>query len=151
MTSPQKGDRLPEATVGPFDPDDVGRYATASGDSNPIHLDPAAARAAGLPGPIVQGMLVMANMIRVAEAWRPDTLVTMARVLFVRPVGVGEKLTVEGRVVGSTGGAAAWHGVLRLTARSEAGTIAATVEIGMVTAVSLTNADHIAGPAPPDA
>jgi acyl dehydratase len=38
----------------------VRRYAEASGDHNPIHLDPAAARAAGLPGLIAHGMCVMA-------------------------------------------------------------------------------------------
>lgn len=38
----------------------VGRYAEASGDDNPIHLDPAAARAAGFPGRIAHGMCVMA-------------------------------------------------------------------------------------------
>jgi acyl dehydratase len=150
MMPPQKGDRLPKAVLGPFGPDDVARYATASGDSNPIHVDPAAARAAGLPGPIVQGMLLMASMIRIAEAWRPDAIVTTARILFVQPVGVDEKLTVEGRVVGRTGGTAAWQGTLRLTARNEAGTIAATVETRLAAAAFAANTDDTSGPVRPD-
>lgn len=36
------------------------RYAEVSGDNNPIHLDPDAARAAGFPGVIAHGMSVMA-------------------------------------------------------------------------------------------
>lgn len=38
----------------------VRRYAEASGDDNPIHLDPDAAQAAGFPGVIAHGMSVMA-------------------------------------------------------------------------------------------
>jgi acyl dehydratase len=36
------------------------RYADVSGDRNPIHLDPAAAQAAGFPGVIAHGMSVLA-------------------------------------------------------------------------------------------
>ena len=38
----------------------IRRYAQASGDHNPIHLDQAFARSAGLPGVIAHGMLTMA-------------------------------------------------------------------------------------------
>ena len=128
MTPPATGERLPEVTLGPFAPTDVARYAAASGDSNPIHVDTTAAAAAGLSGPIVQGMLVMGHLVRLAEAWRADAVVTMARVLFVRPIGVGEKLAVDGRVVAHQGGPPAWQCTVRLTARNDAGTIAAIVE-----------------------
>lgn len=40
--------------------DSVRRYAAASGDRNPIHLDPQAARQAGFPGVIVHGMSLLA-------------------------------------------------------------------------------------------
>jgi len=99
MVAPSSGERLPATALGPFTPDDVARYAVASGDSNPIHLDPAAAVAAGLAGPIVHGMLVMAHMVRIAETWRADAVVMTTRVLFVQPIGVGEGLAVDGRVV----------------------------------------------------
>ncbi|MGH8881642.1 MAG: MaoC/PaaZ C-terminal domain-containing protein, partial [Stackebrandtia sp.] len=39
--------------------DDLAAYAQASGDHNPIHLDDAAAQAAGLPGVIAHGMYTM--------------------------------------------------------------------------------------------
>ena len=43
-------------------------YAEASGDHNPIHLDPAAARAAGLPAPILHGLYTMALLARCASS-----------------------------------------------------------------------------------
>ena len=122
---------LPDRTLGPFTPAEVARYATASGDTNPIHLDPAAAAAAGLTGPIVHGMMVMAHLVRIAEAWRPGEVVTMARVLFVRPVGLGEPLAVDGRVVDPRPVLPDGHFTLRLVARTKAGAIAAVVEINM--------------------
>jgi acyl dehydratase len=43
-----------------IDADQTVRYADASGDRNPIHLDPAVARMAGLSGIIVHGLCSMA-------------------------------------------------------------------------------------------
>ena len=43
-----------------IDADQTFRYSEASGDHNPIHLDPAAAAAVGLPGVIVHGLCTMA-------------------------------------------------------------------------------------------
>jgi acyl dehydratase len=42
------------------DDDQTFRYAKASGDESPIHLDPDIARMAGLPGIIVHGLCTMA-------------------------------------------------------------------------------------------
>lgn len=150
MMPPVRGERLPDAILAPFGTAEVGRYADASGDTNPIHVDAAAATAAGLAGPIVQGMLVTAHMIRIAEAWRSDALVMTARVLFVRPIEVGEELMVEGRVVQCMAVPPAWQCTLRLTAKSRAGAIAATVEVRMAAATFAANDDATAGPARPD-
>ena len=62
------GLRLPPATFR-ITRDDLRAYAEASGDANPIHLDPAAAAAAGLPGTIAHGMLVMGLAASAVEAW----------------------------------------------------------------------------------
>jgi acyl dehydratase len=42
------------------------RYAGASGDFNPIHLDPDLARAAGFPSNILHGLWSMAQVARAA-------------------------------------------------------------------------------------
>jgi acyl dehydratase len=57
------GDSLPELRVTP----DAGltrRYAEASGDPNPIHIDEEYAKSVGLPGCILHGLYSMAQVAR---------------------------------------------------------------------------------------
>jgi acyl dehydratase len=61
------GDSLPELRVTP----DAGltqRYAEASGDMNPIHIDEEFARKVGLPGRILHGLWTMAQVARAHAA-----------------------------------------------------------------------------------
>ena len=76
----------------------VAAYANASGDRNPIHLDEEAARAAGLPGTIVHGMLVMGHFERALRDWLPGTRIRSLQIRFLRPLAVGARMTVSGRV-----------------------------------------------------
>jgi 3-hydroxybutyryl-CoA dehydratase len=59
----QAGDSIPEWKVTP-DKYLPYRYAGASGDFNPIHLDPEFAKAVGLPGNILHGLWMMAQVAR---------------------------------------------------------------------------------------
>jgi acyl dehydratase len=54
---------VPELRVMPA-PDTTVRYAGASGDFNPIHLDDEFARSVGLPGRILHGLWTMAQVAR---------------------------------------------------------------------------------------
>jgi acyl dehydratase len=56
-------DELPELRVTP-DRYVTARYAGASGDFNPIHLDDEFARSVGLPGKILHGLYTMALVAR---------------------------------------------------------------------------------------
>src|SRR5215212_11575348 len=58
-----QGDSLPELRVTP-DKYLPHRYAGASGDFNPIHIDPEFAKAVGLPGNILHGLYSMALVAR---------------------------------------------------------------------------------------
>jgi acyl dehydratase len=77
------------------DPDQTLRYRDASGDTNPIHVDEAAARAAGLPGIIVHGVCTMAMCGRAVvdgpAGGDPARLKRLA-VRFYRPVYPGSDL-----------------------------------------------------------
>jgi acyl dehydratase len=57
------GAQIPEVRVTP-DKYLTARYAGASGDFNPIHIDEEFARAVGLPGRILHGLWTMAQVAR---------------------------------------------------------------------------------------
>jgi 3-hydroxybutyryl-CoA dehydratase len=59
----KEGDSIPELRVTP-DKYLPHRYAGASGDFNPIHIDPEFAKAVGLPGNILHGLYGMAQVAR---------------------------------------------------------------------------------------
>jgi acyl dehydratase len=59
----QPGDDLPELRVTP-DKYLTVRYAGASGDFNPIHIDEEFAKSVGLPGMILHGLWTMAQVAR---------------------------------------------------------------------------------------
>lgn len=63
MADYKQGDSLPELRVTP-DKYLPHRYAGASGDFNPIHIDPELAKALGLPGNILHGLYTMAQVAR---------------------------------------------------------------------------------------
>jgi acyl dehydratase len=81
-----------------IEPDQTQRYARASGDHNPIHLDRRAARLAGLRDVIVHGMCTMAMAtagVVDGLAGGDPTLVERVDVSFVRPVTLGQELTTR--------------------------------------------------------
>jgi acyl dehydratase len=59
----EAGEQLPELRVTP-DKYLTVRYAGASGDFNPIHIDEDFAKAVGLPGKILHGLWMMAQVAR---------------------------------------------------------------------------------------
>jgi acyl dehydratase len=85
------------------DDDQTFRYAEASGDHNPIHLDENTAKMAGLPGIILHGMCTMAMATAGAVdglAGGHPTRVARVAVAFARPVVPGQELTTRYWLVG---------------------------------------------------
>jgi acyl dehydratase len=75
------------------------RYAGASGDFNPIHIDEEFARAVGLPGRILHGLWTMAQVARAMTeaAGGPDRLARLS--VQFRGMGMPEQeITVSGTV-----------------------------------------------------
>jgi acyl dehydratase len=96
---PRVGDEIRGQSFGPFAREALARYAAVSGDDNPLHLDPSAARAAGLPGPPVHGMLILSCFEPLIVRWRRDLFIARLSGKFLRPVLAGEGIRVSGRVV----------------------------------------------------
>ena len=121
----EPGEPLPELKVTP-DRYLTYRYAGASGDFNPIHIDDEFARSVGLPGRILHGLWSMAQVARAQTeaAGRPDAL----RRLSVQFRGMGlpeEELVVTSRVRDVRDGVAiieteAHQGDRRIVRRGEA-------------------------------
>jgi acyl dehydratase len=63
MAELKAGEQIPQLRVTP-DKYLTVRYAGASGDFNPIHIDEEFARAVGLPGRILHGLWTMAQVAR---------------------------------------------------------------------------------------
>jgi acyl dehydratase len=97
MTDFQPGASIPEISVTP-DKYLTNRYAGASGDFNPIHIDEEFARAVGLPGRILHGLWTMAQVARAQTeaAGGPESLRRLS--VQFRGMGVPEQ---EVRVSGT--------------------------------------------------
>ena len=94
----QAGDRIPPLAVLP-DRYLTVRYAGASGDFNPIHIDEEFARSVGLPGRILHGLWTMAQVARAhtEAAGGPERLRRLS--VQFRGMGVPEQeLVVSGTV-----------------------------------------------------
>src|SRR5881397_1433876 len=98
-TKLEPGAEIPELSVTP-DKYVPHRYAGASGDFNPIHIDPEFARAVGLPGNILHGLYTMAQVARAAvQAAGGDPRSLKRLSVQFRGMGQPEKeITVSGTV-----------------------------------------------------
>ena len=98
MAELEEGAAIPELHVTP-DRYLTVRYAGASGDFNPIHVDEEFARQAGLPGRILHGLWTMAQVARAQTeaAGGPESLKRLS--VQFRGVGLPEhEIVVSGRV-----------------------------------------------------
>jgi acyl dehydratase len=89
------------------DPFVTVRYAGASGDFNPIHIDEDFAKQVGLPGRILHGLWTMAQVARAhtEAAGGPEKLRRLS--VQFRGIGqLGEEIVVVGRVSKVEGGVA---------------------------------------------
>src|ERR1700742_4074100 len=98
MSELKAGEQIPTVSVTP-DKYLTNRYAGASGDFNPIHIDEEFARAVGLPGRILHGLWTMAQVARAQGEAGGDPLALKSLSGQVRGMGVPEKeVTVTSRL-----------------------------------------------------
>ncbi len=107
MADLNQGDQISELRVTP-DKYLPHRYAGASGDFNPIHIDPELARSVGLPQNILHGLYMMGLVARAnAEAAGGDPRALKRLSVQFRGMGVPEQeIVVTGTVRSVEGGRA---------------------------------------------
>lgn len=102
IASSTVGQELSALVKPPITQEQLRQYADASGDHNPIHLDPDAARSVGLDGVIAHGMLSMAflgQFVNQQIAGEPGARVERLKVRYIGMVRLGDTLTCKGKVV----------------------------------------------------
>jgi len=83
---------------------DVERFAAASGDTNPLHLDEAFAETTRFDGRIVHGMLAT-GLISAALARLPGGVVYLSQdTEFLRPIRIGDRVTAVVEAAEDLGG-----------------------------------------------
>jgi acyl dehydratase len=118
----QVGDRLPTLVKPPLTRATLAYFCGASNDHNPLHIDPDAARAAGMDDVFAHGMLNMAYLGQLLTGWVPQRFLRSFEVKFGAIVKLGEQLVCNGEVidiVAATGGGR--RAVVRLVATNQAG------------------------------
>lgn len=123
----------------------LNTYAQASGDRNPLHLDPEMARTRGLAGTITHGMLIMGWMGNAVTSWIADQskqrgFVTRLRASFHKPVFPGDTVTIQGNHSRRTSEVQA----LKLWVETQKGQIVATGS-AEVHLAAVNIAEHVIG------
>lgn len=121
-------------------------YAAASGDFNPIHVDPEVARKAGLQGPILQGMCTFAWLAEAcARAAGDPGRVSLLSARFSRPVAIGDEVRFEVRCTATEAGVATLE-IEAANQRGEEVLKGARAEVRTATAIPPATATATYGP-----
>ena len=75
-------------------------YAGASGDFNPIHIDPEFGKAVGLGGVILHGLCTFGFMTKTVTDWTGDPgSLKRVKCRFAMPEDLGDTITTEAKVM----------------------------------------------------
>jgi acyl dehydratase len=92
------GDELPALAKAPVDRVQLSRYAGASGDYNPVHVDELYAKSVGMPSVYAPGMLVMGMLGQLISDWARGGQMRRYNVRFIKMVWPGDTVVCKGRV-----------------------------------------------------
>ncbi|MBU8896594.1 acyl dehydratase [Corallococcus sp. H22C18031201] len=92
------GDELPALAKAPIDRVQLSRYAGASGDYNPVHVDELYAKSVGMPSVYAPGMLVMGMLGQLISDWARGGQLRRYNVRFIKMVWPGDTVVCKGRV-----------------------------------------------------
>jgi acyl dehydratase len=115
------GDELPALAKAPVDRVQLARYAGASGDFNPVHVDEVYARGIGMPSVYAPGMLVMGFLGQLVSDWARGAQLRKYSVRFIKMVWPGDTVVCKGRVIDRFGETGRYYADLELWAENQKG------------------------------
>jgi acyl dehydratase len=92
------GDEIAATAKAPIDRVTLARYAGATGDFNPLHVDEVAARAQGMPSVMAPSTLGMGYLAQLVGDWARGAQVRRLACRFARTLWPGDTLVCRGRV-----------------------------------------------------
>lgn len=98
VKSAQVGDEFPKLIKEPVTRVQIAKYAGASGDFNPLHLDDAPGVALGAGGVIAHGMLIMGFVGQAVTNWVPKQSLRKFGVRFIGMTRPGDTIYISGKV-----------------------------------------------------
>jgi acyl dehydratase len=115
------GDELPAVAKAPIDRVQLSRYAGASGDYNPVHVDEVYARSIGMPSVYAPGMLVMGFLGQLFSDWARGAQMRRYAVKFIKIVWPGDTVVCKGRVTDRFGENGRYFAEIDLWAENQKG------------------------------
>lgn len=127
------GDELPALAKAPLDRVQLARYAGASGDYNPVHVDETYAKSVGMPSVYAPGMLVMGMLGQLVSDWARGGQLRRYSVKFIKMSWPGDTLVCKGRVTDRHGSGGRYFVELDVWAENQKGELvmkgASTVQL----------------------
>jgi acyl dehydratase len=115
------GDELPALAKAPVDRVQLSRYAGASGDYNPVHVDETFAKGIGMPSVYAPGMLIMGFLGQLVSDWARGAQLRRYVVKFIKIVWPGDTVVCKGRVTDRWGEQGRYHAEIDLWAENQKG------------------------------
>jgi len=115
------GEELPALTKTPVDRVQLARYAGASGDFNPVHVDETYAKSLGMPSVYAPGMLIMGFLGQLVSDWARGAQLRRYSVKFSKIVWPGDTVVCKGRVTERWGDEGRYFAELDVWAENQKG------------------------------
>src|SRR5512132_2781057 len=115
------GEELPVLTKPPVDRVQLARYAGASGDFNPVHVDETYAKGLGMPSVYAPGMLIMGFLGQLVSDWARGTQLRRYAVKFSKIIWPADTVVCKGRVTERWGDEGRYFAELDLWAENQKG------------------------------
>lgn len=115
------GEELPALAKAPIDRVQLSRYAGASGDFNPVHVDEVYAKGAGMPSVYAPGMLIMGFLGQLISDWARGAQLRKYQVKFIKIVWPNDTVVCKGRVTDRWGENGRYYAEIDLWAENQKG------------------------------